>query len=126
MWINFVFQSLTEASLKCVLEHSILDCNDIDDSSDPKCPFFHPVKDVELLHQLAETSASFCLEDPTVSNIFNLCVALWGRLDFYSPESGECYFSFYISNHMNCFVGYIRNFVIIIQFTYSSSGRSAN
>nr|XP_045624502.1 nuclear pore complex protein Nup98-Nup96-like isoform X1 [Procambarus clarkii]XP_045624503.1 nuclear pore complex protein Nup98-Nup96-like isoform X1 [Procambarus clarkii]XP_045624504.1 nuclear pore complex protein Nup98-Nup96-like isoform X1 [Procambarus clarkii]XP_045624506.1 nuclear pore complex protein Nup98-Nup96-like isoform X1 [Procambarus clarkii]XP_045624507.1 nuclear pore complex protein Nup98-Nup96-like isoform X1 [Procambarus clarkii]XP_045624508.1 nuclear pore complex protein N len=80
---------LTEASLECVLERSILDIDEMSESKDPKCPFFRPAKDIDLLHQLAETAASFGHEDPTISNIFNLCVALWGRLDFYSPESGE-------------------------------------
>nr|XP_053652021.1 nuclear pore complex protein Nup98-Nup96-like [Cherax quadricarinatus] len=78
---------LTEASLECVLEHSILDIDEMSESKDPKCPFFRPSKDIEFLHQLAETAASFSQEDSTISNIFNLCVALWGRLDFYSPES---------------------------------------
>ncbi|XP_071536079.1 nuclear pore complex protein Nup98-Nup96-like [Panulirus ornatus] len=89
-----ISSTLSEASLNCVLEHSILNCDEVNESSEPKCPFFHPVKNVELLHQLAETAASFGHEDPSVSNIFNLCVALWGRLDFYSPESdGESDYS---------------------------------
>lgn len=78
---------LTEASLERVLEYSIVTCDEISDSTEPACPHFRPVSDVELLHQLAETASCFAQKDATVSNIFDLCVALWGRLDFYSPES---------------------------------------
>lgn len=71
------------------MEYSIVTCDEISDSTEPSCPHFRPVADVELLHQLAETASCFAQKDATVSNIFDLCVALWGRLDFYSPESGE-------------------------------------
>ncbi|XP_042235081.1 nuclear pore complex protein Nup98-Nup96-like isoform X2 [Homarus americanus] len=80
------FNHLTEANFECVLEHSVLVIDEISDSKEPKCPLFRPVKDVELLHQLAENAASFGQEDSTISDIFNLCVALWGRLDFNPPE----------------------------------------
>lgn len=72
-----------------MLEHSVLVMDEMDDSSQTPCPLFQPTKDQDLLHRLAETAAAFRQDDPTVSDILNLCVALWGKLEFYSPELGE-------------------------------------
>lgn len=77
---------LTEACLDDILNHSVAsrEENDIDD---PACPLFKPVNDRNLLHQLAQTASSSGNKYASISEIFNLCVALWGQLNFYSPDS---------------------------------------
>ena len=91
-----------EECLGCILEHSILEgTEEMEDLSHPttsssttttstSCPFIRPVKDVEVLQQLADTAALHSYEEPVLEEILTLCVALWGRLDFYSPETGGC------------------------------------
>ncbi|MPC21388.1 Nuclear pore complex protein Nup98-Nup96 [Portunus trituberculatus] len=94
--------ALVEECLACVLQHSILESTEeMEDLSDPtsspsspSCPSFRPLKDVELLHQLADTAALHSYQEPALEEILTLCVALWGRLDFYSPETdGESEYS---------------------------------
>ncbi|XP_050720849.1 nuclear pore complex protein Nup98-Nup96-like isoform X5 [Eriocheir sinensis] len=95
--------ALVEDCLGCILEHSILEgADDMADlttastaAAPPSCPSFRPLKDVELLHQLADTADSHPNhQEAIVREILSLCVALWGRLDFYSPESdGESEYS---------------------------------
>lgn len=91
--------ALVEECLACVLQHSILEgTEEMEDLSDPTssptCPSFRPLKDVELLHQLADTAALHSYQEPALEEILTLCVALWGRLDFYSPETdGESEYS---------------------------------
>ncbi|XP_063884197.1 nuclear pore complex protein Nup98-Nup96-like isoform X2 [Scylla paramamosain] len=87
---------LVEECLACILEHSVVEGTaEMEDLSDPtSCPSFRPLKDVELLHQLAETAALHSYQEPALEEILTLCVALWGRLDFYSPETdGESEYS---------------------------------
>ncbi|KAK7077511.1 Nuclear pore complex protein Nup98-Nup96 [Halocaridina rubra] len=81
------FDRLTEACLNDVLRYSIVSSLDMCEAGDPVCPHFRPIRDRELLHQLAQTASAAGLEYSATSDIFNLCVALWGRLSFYSPES---------------------------------------
>ncbi|XP_068236847.1 nuclear pore complex protein Nup98-Nup96-like isoform X2 [Palaemon carinicauda] len=81
------FDHLTEACLNDVWKYSVLTNEEKVESDSPSCPHYRPVKDRELLHQLALTASSAGIEHEGVSNVFNLCVGLWGRLNFYSPES---------------------------------------
>ncbi|KAG0722886.1 Nuclear pore complex protein Nup98-Nup96 [Chionoecetes opilio] len=83
--------ALIEECLGCILEHSILegaeDMDDVTSDPSPACPFFRPLKDVEFLHQLVGTTELHAHHEPVLEEILTLCVALWGRLDFYRPES---------------------------------------
>ncbi|XP_066985536.1 nuclear pore complex protein Nup98-Nup96 isoform X4 [Macrobrachium rosenbergii] len=81
------FDHLTEACLNDVWKYSVLTKDGKGETDSSSCPHYHPVKDRELLHQLALTASSAGIEHEGVSDIFNLCVGLWGRLHFYSPES---------------------------------------
>ncbi|XP_076068248.1 nuclear pore complex protein Nup98-96 [Oratosquilla oratoria] len=66
--------------IKISLEHVLELSTKIQDT----CPMYRPNKDVELVHSLADAAKMHNSEE---SVIWHLCVALWGHMDFYSPEA---------------------------------------
>ena len=72
--------------------------DEISDSSSSACPLFYPKNDVELLHRLATTANDIesIDGDRRVSTILDLCVALWGNMNFFSSETGLFQFIFYL------------------------------
>ncbi|RXG73506.1 Nuclear pore complex protein Nup98-Nup96 [Armadillidium vulgare] len=54
------------------------------------CHYFLPEEGIHLLHELVLATANLdekYYKDTKLSTVFQLCAALWGKLDFYSPDS---------------------------------------
>ncbi|KAK3891422.1 hypothetical protein Pcinc_004721 [Petrolisthes cinctipes] len=87
---SHTISAVTEACLECILEHSILK-EDSPYNPVTSCPLFQPNCGPSLLHQLADTveehAYKWSLTHGTLAEILHLCVALWGDLSFFSPES---------------------------------------
>ncbi|CAL4157099.1 unnamed protein product, partial [Meganyctiphanes norvegica] len=86
---------LTDHSIDIALflECSVVSSDEISDAEEHPCPYIQPESNTNLLEQISEhlnyvTSENAPLEEGevNVANIFNLCMALWGNQDFYSPE----------------------------------------
>lgn len=77
------------ACLRNILETCEISFTDQDETDIQRCPHFTTKKGIDLLHRLTLTVSQiedFENRNRKLSTILNLCVALWGKLNFYSSS----------------------------------------